>query len=240
MQISQIGRLTEHLLALLETLVRVDDMAGLRQFVAIWHRLMPDGTRTILVVDRGDGIRVIANEGWDNAWLTGYFRSGGQTRDPIWNGPQGKLLLWSRLLSVTSDPLRRKFIQAAANNNMLNGVSWVEQRGGVRLVLSFAGIEVERDSLSQQLVEALAPAVMDVAFRLVYQQPDLTGLDKRDCHILQRMLNGLTDDEIAGEVGVSVRTVRDRINKIRGLHAARNRIDLVRRLFNISADLTAV
>ncbi|MEN6082812.1 helix-turn-helix transcriptional regulator [Chromobacterium piscinae] len=240
MQISQIGRLTEYLLALLETLVRVDDVAGLRQFVAIWHRLMPDGTRTILVVDRGDGIRVMANEGWDNAWLTGYFRSGGQTRDPVWNGPQGELLLWSRLLSVTSDPLRRKFIQAAANNNMLNGVSWVEQRGDVRLVISFAGVDVERDPLSLRLVEALAPAVMDVAFRLVYQQPDLTGLDKRDCHILQRMLNGLTDDEIADEVGVSVRTVRDRINKIRGLHAARNRIDLVRRLFNISADLTAV
>ncbi|MCD5326812.1 helix-turn-helix transcriptional regulator [Chromobacterium piscinae] len=234
MQISQIGRLTEHLLALLETLVRVDDIAGLRQFVAIWHRLMPDGTRTILVVDRGDGIRVMANEGWDNAWLTGYFRSDGQTRDPVWNGPQGELLLWSRLLSVTSDPLRRKFIQAAANNNMLNGVSWVEQRGDVRLVISFAGVDVERDPLSLRLVEALAPAVMDVAFRLVYQQPDLTGLDKRDCHILQHMLNGLTDDEIADEVGVSVRTVRDRINKIRGLHAARNRIDLVRRLFNIS------
>ncbi|AOZ48894.1 autoinducer binding domain-containing protein [Chromobacterium vaccinii] len=240
MQISQIGRLTEHLLALLETLVRVDDMEGLRQFVAAWNQLLPGGTRVILAAQRGGAMFALANVGWSEQWMAGYARSGAHERDPVWNGPQGKLLLWSRLLSVSSDPVRRKFIQAAANNNMLNGVSWVEQRGDVRLALSFAGVEVEQDPLSQQLIEALAPAVMDVALRLIYQQPDLSGLDKRDCHILQRMLDGLGDEDIAGEVGVSVRTVRDRINKIRGLHAARNRIDLVRRLFNISADLTAV
>ncbi|MBA8735354.1 LuxR C-terminal-related transcriptional regulator [Chromobacterium violaceum] len=240
MQISQIGRLTEHLLALLETLVRVDDMAGLRQFVAAWHRLMPGGTRTLFAAERGGTLFALANVGWTEQWMAGYARSSAHKLDPVWNGPQGQLLTWSRLLTPSNDVRLRRFIQAAANNNMLNGVSWVEQRGDIRLVLSFAGAEVERDPLSLQLVEAVAPTVMDVAQRLLYRQPDLSGLDKRDCHILQHMLDGLGDEDIAGEVGVSVRTVRDRINKIRGLHAARNRIDLVRRLFNISADLTAV
>jgi len=234
MQISQIGRLTEHMLALLDTLVRVDDMAGLRQFVDGWHRLMPSGTRTLFVAERGGTLLVLANVGWTEQWIAGYVRSNAQKLDPVWNGPQGQLLMWSRLLTPSNDTRLRRFIQAAAANNMLNGVSWVEQRGDVRLVLSFAGADVERDPLSQHLIEALAPVVMEVALRLIYLQPDLSGLDKRDCHILQHMLNGLTDEEVANEVGLSVRTVRDRLNKIRGLHSARNRIDLVRKLFNIS------
>ncbi|AUH51207.1 hypothetical protein CXB49_10495 [Chromobacterium sp. ATCC 53434] len=239
MQISQIGRLTEHLMALLEKLVWVDDMAGLRQFVAEWGRVLPDGTRAVLAIERGGTVLILANVGWDEQWLAGYARIGAQELDPVWHGQPGQLLLWSKLLAGSSDPTLRRFIQAAANNNMLNGVSWMEQHGDVRLVLSFAGAAVERDPLSLHLMEALAPAVMAVTLRLRYRQPDLSGLDKRDCHILQHMLEGLADADIAGAVGVSVRTVRDRLNKIRMLHSARNRVELVGRLFNISTDLTS-
>ncbi|OWY40080.1 hypothetical protein CEK28_04920 [Xenophilus sp. AP218F] len=237
MQIQDISRLTSHMLALLDKMTQVNDMQGIARLVVAWHGLLPFGTRALLVVGVAGAARqpteVLGNVGWPESWPAEYARIRAHRVDPVWNSPPGRLVVWSQALKVERQPGMRAFLRVAAEAELTHGVSWIEQRGQFRIIFSLAGQAVESDPVTAELLASLAPRLADIVARVLSERPVIDDLDARDCSILQFMLHGHGDDEIARSIGISVRTVRARINRIRGVHGARNRVDLVRRLFQL-------
>ncbi|MTD32427.1 helix-turn-helix transcriptional regulator [Paludibacterium denitrificans] len=79
----------------------------------------------------------------------------------------------------------------------------------------------------------MMPKITEVAVRIFSAKPKLHGLSKRECHILHCMVMGMPDHETAEKVGLTTRTVRDKINKIKQLYNASNRCHLMSILFGI-------
>lgn len=235
MQVPTIATLSHDLLTLLDALVTVDDLPALRQFMALWHRHMPDGARTLLVLgnerSRRQPADVLANHGWSPRWIEDYRRGQFHKVDPVWNAPIGQLIYWSRLLvAPASSAARRSYVLSASAEQLNHGLSWLEQAGEYRIVLSIAG-DVEHDARLVHLMTCLAPKLMAVLVRILTRTPNLTGLSRQEWHILQGILCGQTDVITAHKLGISVRTVREKATKIRRLNQAVDRVDLVRRLW---------
>ncbi len=59
-------------------------------------------------------------------------------------------------------------------------------------------------------------------------QPDLGRLSAKEQELVVLVAQGLTDAEIAGQLGLTVRTIRARVDRIRAKAGCPRRADLVR------------
>ncbi|WP_198019619.1 LuxR family transcriptional regulator [Pseudogulbenkiania sp. MAI-1] len=199
---------------------------------------LPAASRLLLVVTQSAlpalTLHHLAGVDWPAQWLSLYRKEAFYLVDPVLRAAPRKPIVWPDLIaSVPPTRDENRFFHLCARYGLTRGFSWIEERGDYRVILSVAGEEAEQDSAAQDLLECLMPRLADVAVRIVGARPRLKGLTTRECHILHCMVMGMPDHETAERVGLTTRTVRDKINKIKMMYGANNRCHLMTILFGI-------
>lgn len=76
----------------------------------------------------------------------------------------------------------------------------------------------------------LGPAVdsvVDPLATFVIARPALPGLSSRELEVLQQVASGLSDKQVAGQLGISQKTVRNHLTSVYGKLRAGNRVEAV-------------
>ncbi|WP_160165314.1 autoinducer binding domain-containing protein [Pseudogulbenkiania ferrooxidans] len=223
---------------LLDELVTVNHPDQLNRYLNSMKSHLPTDSRLLLVVTQSAlpalVLHHLAGVDWPGQWLSLYRKEAFYLVDPVLRAAPHVPIVWPDLMaSIPPTRDENRFFHLCARYGLTRGFSWIEERGDYRVILSVAGVEAERDRAAQDLLECLMPRLADVAVRIVSARPNLSRLSKRECHILHCMTNGLPDHETAERVGLTTRTVRDKINKIKLLYGATNRCHLMSILFGL-------
>jgi predicted ATPase/DNA-binding CsgD family transcriptional regulator len=144
-----------------------------------------------------------------------YFAQTGQgaTALTIW-AAQGALLRAKDIADPIEDARRRREPQEKARRELgAAGAQAAEDRGAamtIQLATEFAQLALDHDERKQ-------PA-----------RPGPTGLSPREQELVLHVARGLTDAQIAGQMFISVSTVRSHLDRIRDKTGCRRRADLTR------------
>jgi hypothetical protein len=223
---------------LLSLLSKVNSKASMNDFIVEMNKYFPLGSRVIIVVGARVRTRysvcVVANDGWPIGWVACYNQQRFFLVDPIWNGPCGKLMVWSQLLKKASILSTKKFVGFASSEGLEFGVSWKKIVDDKTFLISVKGRFIEEDYLSHYILRSICDQIIDVAMRVVEKHPEIAILDSREYQAIVSMFQYPNDLDAAEKSGMSLGSYRYTLRAIQKRFLARNRFDMIRKVFHLS------
>jgi hypothetical protein len=223
---------------LLSLLSKVNTKESMNNFIVEMNKYFPFGSRVIIVV--GATVRkryrvgVVANHGWQSGWVICYNQQKLHQSDPIWNGPCGKLMVWSRFLKNVFVSSVKKFVSFASSEGFDFGVSWKNVVDGKTFIISVKGQLIEDDDLSHYILKSIGDQIIDAAMRVVEKHPEIVTLDTREYQAIVSMFQYSNDVDAAEKSGMSLGSYRHTLREIRERFSAQNRFDMIRKVFHLS------
>lgn len=232
------GLVSHDLIYLQDQLLAVADMNAMAEFLrTLQSCICPESPMIMVATREGESaLHRIINVDWPKSWIELYQRENFALVDPVLAGPPGQVIRWSEVLAVSENYHSRhyrRFLDISRLHGMLAGMSWIEQAGSYRVTISLKGWKAEANERAYMVFGILMPRIAAIVARLLRPYEKLHSLTPRERNILQCLLDGLSDEQSAERTGLSTRTTRERINKIKLLHGASNRSHLLKILFNL-------
>ena len=232
------SQVTHDLIYLQNELLAVADMKAMVAFLRqLQQQISPDAPMIMVVAPRSrPGEFQIFNVDWSTSWIKLYRQERFALVDPVLAGPTGEPICWSQTMSAARNYHSRhyrRFLDIARLHGMLAGLTWIEETEHYRITLSMIGRDIENNDRAHAVLGLLMGRVAGIVSRLLQPHEKLIRLSAPERNILQCLLDGLSDEQSAERTGLSTRTTRERINKIKLLHGASNRSHLLKILFNL-------
>jgi DNA-binding CsgD family transcriptional regulator len=173
------------------------------------------------------------NLGWSEEWIARYRQEGWAEVDPVMQQAVGVPIVWSEALSSARRGSKklRAFLAACQAEGWDRGLTFIADRGDVRIVLSAQGADIERSSVARHVFEGILDGMVDVAHKLLTSDTQLSQLTAREAELIRLIaLDGLTEKEAADAMGLSGSSVQKYINRLKKRFNARTPAHLVMRI----------
>jgi hypothetical protein len=222
---------------LLSLLSKVNSKETIKDFVVEMNRYFPHGSRVIIAVGatikKRYSVGVVANHGWPAGWVVCYNQNNLFSVDPIWNGPCGKLMVWSHFLKKVFASSIKKFVGFASSEGLEFGVSWKDTVDGKTYIISVKGQFIEEDELSHYILKSIGGQIIDAVIRVVEKHPEIVTLDNKEYTAITSMSKYQNDVDAAENAGMSLYSYRYTIREIQRRFSANNRIDIIRKVYRL-------